>query len=182
MDDPLESLKYLFNGNHGILSRRLPRRSTNASSISTDSGYSDIQTSSKFLPVHLISCTLIPVNVTTLDSMNIGCLSCTCRPSSLSTTCLSNQQERKCSSYSSRQPLSHMENFDNEIHNQCACYNKYYSTTAIYPSMMATKSVTKIDDLRGKYYYEQPQRKYSKNQRPNLRRFVQFFLNRFLHA
>ena len=57
-------------------------------------------------------------------------MTCTCRSSSASTTCL----ERKFSSYSSRQPLV----TENGINNQCACYNKYYSTMTIYPSIKTT--------------------------------------------
>jgi hypothetical protein len=155
-DDPLESLKYLFNNpskyqQQGNMTRRIPRRSTNASSISTDSGYSDIPVSStsKVIPVHLISCSLIPVNV--------RCLTCTCRStSSSSTTCLSNQQERKFYSHSSRSnlfrlPISHMNRTENGNQQpSCTCKNKSHSTMTIYPSM---KSITKIDDQKEDDYY-----------------------------
>jgi len=142
-DDPLESLKYLFNHNskqQGTISRRIPRRSTNASSISTDSGYSDIpisSPSSKLIPVHLISCSLIPVN--------IRCLTCPCRSSSSSTTCLSNQQERKFDSHFFRPPLLHMNRTENDINNQCICHNKYHSTMTI---------PTKMNDQKEDYYYK----------------------------
>lgn len=66
-DDPLESVKYLFSQS---TNRRLPRRTTNVSSISTDSGYSDQTSSTKLVPVQILSCSLIPVNV--------RCLTCTC--------------------------------------------------------------------------------------------------------
>lgn len=135
-DDPLESLKYLFNPNHRHnqnIIRRIPRRPTNASSISTDSGYSDIPTlssnssppsSSKIIPVNLISCSLIPVN--------IRCLTCTChRPSS--TTCLINNEklERKFYSHSSRSPLLNNNHIENGIRKSCICQNKSHSTMTI---------------------------------------------------
>ncbi|CAF5062573.1 unnamed protein product, partial [Rotaria magnacalcarata] len=72
---------------NGNFVRRTPRRSTNTSSISADSGYCDIPTtttttssssSSKLIPVHLVSCRLIPVNVTRTKSMDIHCITCTC--------------------------------------------------------------------------------------------------------
>ncbi|CAF1341572.1 unnamed protein product [Adineta steineri] len=174
-DDPLESIKYLFNDSNnnqqqgGYFSRRIPRRTTNVSSISTDSGYSDIPVSSpKLIPVHLISCTLIPVNLTGQDSINRRCLTCTCRPSSssLSTTCLPNQQERKLFTHSSRsyishQPVTHINKTENEIHNQCTCNNKYHSTMTIYPSSppppIPKKSRLKINDYKDEYYYQQQQ-------------------------
>ncbi|CAF4058865.1 unnamed protein product [Rotaria sp. Silwood2] len=177
-EDSLESLKYLFNDDHkkqhGNISRRILRRSTNASSISTDSGYSDIpMLSSKFIPVHLISCTLIPVNVTTPDSTNICCMPCTCRLSS--STCLLNQQERKyssnsCRSHFSHQPLSNIDNkTENVINNICSCNNKYYSTMAICSSLsvpltMPSKSVTKLDDLKEEYYTKEQKRHLKKKQ------------------
>ncbi|CAF0893602.1 unnamed protein product [Rotaria sp. Silwood1] len=172
-EDSLESLKYLFNDDHkkqqGNFSRRILRRSTNASSISTDSGYSDIPTlSSKLIPVHLISCTLIPVNVTTPNSTNICCIPCTCRPS-LSSTCLLNQYEQKyssnsCHTHFSQQPLSHIDKTENFINNVCPCNNKYYSTMAICPSLsvpltMPSRSVTKLDDLKEEYYTKKNEQK-----------------------
>jgi hypothetical protein len=179
-DDPLEYIKYLFNDNHkqqqGYFSRRIPRRSTNASSISTDSGYSDMPISStKLIPVHLISCTLIPVNLTTHDSINTHCSTCTCRSSSsLSTTCLSNPQERKFSSqpsrsYVFRQPLSIINKTENKINNQCTCTNKYYSTMTIYPSTISMKP----DDNKQEYYYQQ--QRYLENKKTNSMRFVSCF-------
>lgn len=147
-DDPLESLKYLFNNpskyqQQGNLSRRIPRRSTNASSISTDSGYGDttpVSPTSKIIPVHLISCSLIPVNV--------RCLTCTCR----STSCLSNQPERKFYSHSSRSnlsrpPISSMNRIENVNQQTCTCKNKSHSTMTIYPS------IKKHTDQRDENYY-----------------------------
>ncbi|CAF0910823.1 unnamed protein product [Rotaria sordida] len=189
-DDSLESLKYLFNDEHknqqGNISRRILRRSTNASSISTDSGYSDIPIlSSKIIPVHLISCTLIPVNVTIPDSTNICCMACTCRPSASSSTCLLNPQERKyysTNSYRShvfRQPLSHIDTNENVINNVCACNNKYHSTMTICPPLpaplnMSSKSVTKLDDLNEEHHNKQQQqeeqKRYFKIKRASLMR------------
>ena len=71
-DDALTSIKYLFNRSdpsarlhhQNSLHRRLPRRPTNTSSISADSGYYDTsQSSSKCPPIQMISCTLMPVNL-----------------------------------------------------------------------------------------------------------------------
>ncbi|CAF1115396.1 unnamed protein product [Rotaria sordida] len=189
-DDSLESLKYLFNDEHksqqGNISRRILRRSTNASSISTDSGYSDIPIlSSKIIPVHLISCTLIPVNVTIPDSTNICCMACTCRPSVSSSTCLLNPQERKyystnsCRSHVFRQPLSHIDTNENVINNVCACNNKYHSTMTICPPLpaplnMSSKSVTKLDDLNEEHHNKQQQqeeqKRYFKIKRASLMR------------
>ena len=135
-EDPLTCLKYLFDDQNKQspninFIRRAPRRSTNTSSISADSGYSDIPIgSSKLIPVHLISCTLIPVNVTRTESMDVRCLRCTCPSSS---TYFSNKMERrqrrrrKSSAYSqthgtySRQQMDIIEN---EMKNHCSCNKK----------------------------------------------------------
>ncbi|CAM4787524.1 unnamed protein product [Rotaria magnacalcarata] len=190
-DDSLESLKYLFNDDHKQqqknISRRILRRSTNASSISTDSGYSDLPIlSSKIIPVHLIPCTLVPVNVATPDSMNICRISCTCRPppsASSSSTCLLNKYERKVSSHSSRphlchQPLSNIDKTENGTHHLCACNNRYYSTMAIYPSLpvpltKSSRSVAQFDDHRGEYYCKpqhEEQKRHHKSKQTSLTR------------
>lgn len=207
-DESLESLKYLFNDDQKqpqkSLSRRILRRSTNASSISTDSGYSDIPIlSSKIIPVHLIPCTLLPVNVTTRDSMNVCCVPCTCRPppplppplqqhQSPSSTCLSNKKHRKLSSHSSRshvfhRPSLYRDKTENAIHNPCVCNSRYYSTTAIYPSSLISstnphKSMTKINDHQGEYYSKQKQkheehRRRIKTKQASLLRFEQIYTN-----
>jgi hypothetical protein len=89
--------------------------------------------------------------------VNIRYLTCTCRPSSSSsTTCLSNQQERK---FYSRSPLLNMNKTENDIKNQCICYNKYHSTMTI---------PTKIDDQKEEYYYK----KHLKKKRTSLLKFV----------
>lgn len=77
-DDALTSIKYLFKKSDPThrsyhltsLHRRLPRRPTNTSSISTDSGYYDTsQSSSKCQPIQMISCTFVPVNLSTSNCM-----------------------------------------------------------------------------------------------------------------
>ncbi|UJR21499.1 hypothetical protein I4U23_024583 [Adineta vaga] len=192
-DDPLDSVKYLFddddddddgdsdqNQEQGHFSRRIPRRTTNVSSISTDSGYSDIPVSTpKLVPIHLISCTLIPVNLSTHDSINTRCLTCTCRPSSsLSTTCLSNQSERKFSSptsrsYLSRQTLTHSHQTENGMINQCTCHQKYHSTMTIHPPLLPPpplpkRSIMKINDYKDEYYYRQ--QAFRENRRTSFKR------------
>ena len=167
-DDPLNSLKYLFveqeqHAHHqqANLPRRAARRSTNTSSISTDSGYCDIpMTSSKLIPVHLISCTLIPVNVTRTDSMDLHCLPCTCPSStpmysSTSTATECQRRQRKSSAYSSRSHHNRivtgvqMERIDDD---RCSCNQKYYSTLTICPTLsfsssaIGNKSFPKIND------------------------------------
>lgn len=160
-DDPLESVKYLFVNplkltQLGNTTRRIPRRPTNASSISTDSGYSDIPTS-KLLPVHLISCSLIPVNV--------RCMACTCPVSSCSTTCLSNQSERQFPSHCCHPPISLVNRTENTSQYYCACQNKFHSTMTVYPS---TISIAKIDDQNENFH----EKKTLKKKRPTLFRFV----------
>ncbi|CAF1013766.1 unnamed protein product [Adineta ricciae] len=181
-DDPLDSVKYLFDNDEqqqeqGHFIRRLPRRTTNVSSISTDSGYSDIPVSTpKLVPIHLISCTLIPVNLSTIhDTINTRCLTCTCRPSSsLSTTCLSNQSERKFSSSTSRSYLSRQTLAENGITNQCTCNQKYHSTMTIYPTLppppppLPKKSLMKINDYKDEYYYRQ--QGFRENRRTSMKR------------
>ncbi len=109
--------------------------------------------------------------------MNVRYVTCTCRSSSSSsTTCLANQHERKFYSHSSRSHiyrpiLSPMNRIENEIKNQCACTNKYYSTMTIYPSTITTKSSTKIDDQKDDYYHKRPLKK----KRTNLLRFGEDF-------
>lgn len=166
-DDPLNSLKYLFVEQEKPahpqvnLPRRTVRRSTNTSSISTDSGYCDIpMTSSKLIPVHLISCTLIPVNVTRTDSMDLHCLPCTCPSSSSSMySCTSaasecQRRQRKSSAYSSRSHPNRivtgaqMGRIDDD---RCSCNQKYYSTMTICPTLAfsaanGNKSFPKIND------------------------------------
>ncbi|CAF0780586.1 unnamed protein product [Adineta steineri] len=190
-DDPLDDLRYLFDDNNnnnnnkqqnGSFIRRTPRRSTNTSSISADSGYCDIpMSSSKFIPVHLISCTLIPVNVTRTDSMDIRCLTCTCP--SVPATYFSNKTERrrrKSSAHSSGSQFQgtysrqHLDIIENEINNHCSCNNKYYSTMTICPTLslsspMETKSITKIDvNYKNDYYNKQQHKKYLRKKRTNL--------------
>lgn len=204
-DDPIRCLKYLFDENNKQQEqqqqninfiRRTPRRSTNTSSISADSGYSDIPiTSSKFIPIHLISCTLIPVNVTRPEPMDIRCLTCTCPPSSSISTYFSTKTERrrrrqrKSSTHSqphrtySRQ---HMDIIENEINKQCSCNNKYYSTMTICPTLslsspMGTKSITKIDgNHKDDYIYkqQQEQKKQLRKKRASLLKFVYFYQKR----
>ena len=186
-DDPLAYLKYLFTDDQkttviGSFIRRTPRRSTNTSSISADSGYSDIPTpTSKLIPVQLISCTLIPVNVTRTESMDMRCLTCTC-PSS-SSSYLSNKTERRqqqrrrrksstnCQTHQtySRQQMNIIEN---EITNHCPCSKKYYSTMTICPTLsfaptMTTKSIPKMNTNSKEDYYTQQRKK-----RASLLKFV----------
>ncbi|CAF3400383.1 unnamed protein product [Rotaria sp. Silwood1] len=189
-NDPLDCLKYLFNENnkkeqepHGNFIRRTPRRSTNTSSISADSGYCDISVpSSKLIPIHLISCRLIPVNVTRTKSMDIHCLTCTCPSSTLSSTYFSNKTERrrrKSSTYSSQsQPQrtysrQHMDILENGINHQCTCNNKYYSTMTICPALsvsspMGTISTTKIDVNHKDDYYNKQQKRHLRKKRTSL--------------
>jgi hypothetical protein len=200
-DDPLNCLKYLFDDNNkqqqnGNFIRRTSRRSTNTSLISADSGYSDLPiTSSKLIPVHLISCTLIPVNVTRTESMDIRCLTCTCPSSSSSssstvTTYFSNKTERrkrrrrKSSTHSqSHQTYSrqHMDIIENEINKHCSCNNKYYSTMTICPTLslsspIGTKSITKIDvNHKDDYIYKQQQKKHLRKKRTSLLKFVDLY-------
>ncbi|CAF2900879.1 unnamed protein product [Rotaria sp. Silwood2] len=192
-NDPLECLKYLFDENnnkkeqeqHGNFIRRTPRRSTNTSSISADSGYCDISIpSSKLIPVHLISCRLIPVNVTRTKSMDIHCLTCTCpSSSSSSSTYFSNKTERrrrKSSTYSSHShphrtySRQHMDILENGINNNCTCNNKYYSTMTICPTLsgslpMGTISTTKIDvNHKDDYYNKQQHKRHLRKKRTSL--------------
>ncbi|CAF1987822.1 unnamed protein product [Rotaria magnacalcarata] len=188
-DDPLCCLKYLFNENikkeieqNGNFVRRTPRRSTNTSSISADSGYCDIPTtttttsssSSKLIPVHLVSCRLIPVNVTRTKSMDIHCITCTCPTSSQYFSNKTERHRRKSSTHShltySRQ---HMDIIENEINNCCSCNNKYYSTMTICPALsvsssMGTKSTTKIDGNHKDDYYHKQQKKHLRKKRTSL--------------
>ncbi|UJR27376.1 hypothetical protein I4U23_008666 [Adineta vaga] len=160
-DDPLNCIRYLFDDNNksqtGNFIRRTPRRSTNTSSISADSGYCDMpMVSSKFIPVHLISCTLIPVNVTRTESTDIRCVTCTC-PSSTYFSTKTERRRRKSSTHSSRSHLpgtysrqAPSDMIEAEINNHCLCNNKFYSTMTICPtlslsSVIGTKSITKID-------------------------------------
>lgn len=184
-DDPLTCLKYLFTDDQkttviGNFIRRTPRRSTNTSSISADSGYSDIPTPpSKLIPVQLISCTLIPVNVTRTESMDMRCLTCAC-PSS-SSNYFSNKTERRqrrrrksstnCQTHQaySRQQMNILEN---EMTNHCPCSKKYYSTMTICPTLsfaptMATKSISKMNTNSKEDYYTQQRKK-----RASLLKFV----------
>ncbi|CAF0947231.1 unnamed protein product [Rotaria sordida] len=188
-NDPVEYLKYLFNENnkkeqeqHGNFIRRTPRRSTNTSSISADSGYYDISIpSSKLIPVHLISCTLIPVNVTRTKSMDIHCLACTCPSSTYFSNKTERRRRRKSSTYSSHShphrtySRQHMDILENEISNHCTCNNKYYSTMTIFPTLsvsspMGTISTTKIDVNNKDDYYnkQQQQKRHLKKKRTSL--------------
>lgn len=108
---------------------------------------------SKHLPVHLVSCSLIPVNV--------RCLPCTCPVSSSSTTCLANQSERKFPSHCCHPSISIV----NSSPYYCACQNKFHSTTTVYPS---TISISKIDD-QNEYFHE---KKTLKKKRSQPLRFV----------
>lgn len=182
-DDPLTSLKYLFDDNqkqtvNGNFIRRTPRRSTNTSSISADSGYSDIPTPpSKLIPVQLISCTLIPVNVTRTESMDMRCLTCTCPSSSSSyfstKTERQNPQQRRRRRKSSTTCQTHrtysraqMNIIENEMNNPCPCSKKYYSTMTICPTLSfastaTTKSIPKINSHQKEDYYAQQRKKRS---------------------
>lgn len=184
-DDPLTYLKYLFDDNskqavNGNFIRRTPRRSTNTSSISADSGYSDIPTPpSKLIPVQLISCTLIPVNVTRTESMDMRCLTCTCPSSSSSYFSTKNEHHQQqpqrrrrrksstnCQAHRtySRQQMNIMEN---EMNNPCPCSKKYYSTMTICPTVSfastaaTTKSIPKINTTHKEDYYTQQRKKRS---------------------
>jgi hypothetical protein len=190
--DPLTSLKYLFNDMatpHEHLIRRLPRRSTNTSSISTDSGYCDIPTaSSKLIPVHLISCTLIPVNVTRTRPMDAHFLTCTCPPSksiySSHTTDYQRQRQRKASTHSSSSHLNRIgaRPPTDIIDQHCSCNHKYYSTMTMCPTLslsssMSTDSTVKINDyLRVNQQTKQQQHNSqpSRKRRTHLRRFVDY--------
>lgn len=192
-DDPIIDLKYLFDEkvlslpSSSVLSinnvRRPPRRTTNTSSISTDSGYCDLpmtssmssSSSSKLIPVHLISCTLIPVNVTRPDQMDIHYLTCTCPSASTTTTSslssssmynIPHRTQRKSSSQLHRIPSrSPMEIIDQP----CSCHPKYYSSMAVVPpgpsplSMTTTKSDS------------HDRKKQSRKKRTTHRRFDFFF-------
>ena len=191
-DDPLLSLRYLFNEEDnqekpkiqpGSISRRTPRRSTNTSSISTDSGYCDIppMTSSKLIPVHLISCTLIPVNVTRTDPMDMHCLPCTCPPPSMSLYTNNPadydervRQRRKSSTNSSRTHLHRIVSRPQVefIDHPCSCNQKYYSTMAICPNLSlsstnTSKSITNTDD-----HPKQAEKKHFRKKRTQTPRFV----------
>lgn len=197
-DDPINYIKYLFNDiksnssqqtkqllNVNIL-RRTPRRSTNTSSISADSGYSDVPlNSSKLIPVHLISCTLIPVNVTQTDPMNLRCLTCTCSSLSTSTYFPSKsdrrRQRRKSLTHSQSQQTysrQHMDIIENEITKQCSCNNKYYSTMTICPtSMLSSPMAMKINtNHKDDYIYKQQEKKHSRKKRFSLLKFVLILL------
>ena len=184
-DDPLDCIKYLFNDNDKIeqqqqqnenVIRRTARRSTNTSSISTDSGYCDISiASSKLIPVHLISCTLIPVNVIRTKSMDIRCLACTYPSSSIYLSNNMERQRRKSSTHSSHShpnrtySRQYMEAIENEINNCCSCNNKYCSTMTMYPTLslsspIGTKFVTKIDDNHDDNYVCKQQRQQQQQQ------------------
>ncbi|CAF0758575.1 unnamed protein product [Adineta ricciae] len=182
-DDPLSCLKYLFDETNKSSTanfvRRTPRRSTNTSSISADSGYCDIpMASSKFIPVHLISCTLIPVNVTRTESMDIRCVTCTC-PTSAYFSTKTERRRRKSSTNSSRSHLpgtysrqtpSNMT--ENDTANHCLCNNKYYSTMTIcpklsLPSVIGAKSTTRIDVNPMDDVSTKQQKKKTKKDRPN---------------
>lgn len=189
-EDPLTCLKYLFHERDEPLVptqppesflRRVPRRSTNTSSISTDSGYCDIpMVSSKLIPVHLISCTLIPVNVTRTDPTNIRCLPCACLPSSTMPTAAavqshylsstSDRRRRKSSTHSARSHLNGMNSGQpmELIDHPCSCPNKYYSTMTICPTLpFPSCKATKSD------FSKQPsERRYSKHKRPQLLRYA----------
>lgn len=192
-DDPLTYVKYLFTDDSktaimGNFIRRTPRRSTNTSSISADSGYSDIPTPpSKLIPVQLISCTLIPVNVTRTESMDMRCLTCTC-PSS-SSTYFSNKTERRqqrrrrksSTNCQAHQPYSRqqMNIIENEMTNHCPCSKKYYSTMTICPTLpfaptMTTKSIQKMHINSKEDYYTQQRKK-----RASLLKFVHFEENQY---
>jgi len=202
-DDPISYLKYLFNDskppnptqqskqlqNVNFL-RRTPRRSTNTSSISADSGYSDVPlNTSKLIPIHLISCTLIPVNVAQTDPMNIRCLACTCPSSSSSlssSTYFPNKTDRRQTRRQRRKSLTHsqsqqtysrqhMDIIENEITKQCSCNNKYYSTMAICPTSSLTSPIAmKINtNHRDDYIYKQQEKKQqSKKKRFSFLKFV----------
>lgn len=186
-NDPLSDLRYLFDDinkkeqeKDGDCIRRIQRRSTNTSSISADSGYCDIpMPSSKLIPVHLISCTLIPVNVTRTKSMDIRCLACTCGPPSNYFTNKTERRRRLKSSTNSNSSRtysrSHMDTIENEIHNHCSCNKKYYSTMTICPTLplsspTGTTSTTAMDgNHKDDYYYKhQQQKRHSRRHRTSL--------------
>ena len=185
-EDPLTCLKYLFHERDEppaptqppeSFPRRVPRRSTNTSSISTDSGYCDIpMASSKLIPVHLISCTLIPVNVTRTDPTNIRCLPCACLPSPSTAaqshylTSTSERRRRKSSTHSARSHLNRMISGQpmELIDHSCSCPNKYYSTMTICPALpLPSSTATKSDSSK-----QHSERRYSKHKRPQLLRYV----------
>ena len=104
-DDALVCLRYLFVTSDQSQSRRIPRRTTNVSSISTDSGYCDSSTAAppKYIPVQLISCTLLPVNIGSFQASHSTTLRhcsqrsdlvCTCRQRSHSTRFISHSLNR----------------------------------------------------------------------------------------
>lgn len=189
-DDPISYIKHLFKDNvekkseqNGNFHRRTPRRSTNTSLVSSDSGYCDISMPpSKLIPVQLVSCKLIPVNVTRTKSMDIHCITCTCpiaSPSSSQYFSTNTERRRRKSSTQShwtysRQPMDTMEN---EINNRCSCNNKYYSTMTICPTLatsssMGIKPPTKIDDNHKDDYYCKQQKKQLRKKRTSLFKFV----------